>query len=152
MSNDQFTRQAQDMFNAAKEARIPENVQHVAEEAVVKTREAYNKISVVAKDNAKVVENVVLTAQAGAKALGEKVLHNTTVNTEAAFDAAQAIVRAKTLPEVARLQADFVQQQFAIAGAQTKELFELSSKIAKQTFEQVNAAATKSFDQMKKAG
>lgn len=147
-----FTRQAQDMFNAAKEARIPENVQHVAEEAVSKTREAYQKLAVAAKDNAKVVEDVMLAAQAGAKALGEKVIHNTTVNTEAAFDAAQAMVRAKTLPEVARLQADFVQQQFAVAGAQTKELFELSTKIAKQTFEQVNAAATKSFEQMKKAG
>ncbi len=152
MSNDQFTRQAQDMFNAAKEARIPENVAHVAEEAVAKTREAYQKLAVAAKDNAKVVEDVVLAAQAGAKAFGEKVIHNTTVNTEAAFDAAQAIVRAKTLPEAARLQADFVQQQFAVAGAQTKELFELSTKIAKQTFEQVNAAATKSFEQMKKAG
>ena len=38
--NDQFTRQAQDMFNAAKDARIPENVQHMAEEGVAKTREA----------------------------------------------------------------------------------------------------------------
>lgn len=147
-----FSRQASDMFNAAKEARIPENVQHVAEEAVSKTREAYQKLSVVAKDQAKVVEDVMLAAQAGAKAFGEKVLHNTTVNTEAAFDAAQAIVRAKTLPEAARLQADYVQQQMTVAGAQTKELFELSTKIAKQTFEQVNAAASKTFEQMKKAG
>ena len=74
------------------------------------------------------------------------------MNTEAAFDAAQAIVRAKTIPEAARLQADFVQQQLAVAGAQTKELLELSTKVAKQTFEINNAAATKSFEQMKKAG
>ena len=53
MNADQFTRQAQDMFNAAKEARIPENVQAIAEEGVAKTREAYSKISAVAKDNAK---------------------------------------------------------------------------------------------------
>ena len=135
MNADQFTRQAQDMFNAAKEARIPENVQAIAEEGVAKTREAYSKISAVAKDNAKVVEEVLLAAQAGAKSIGEKVLHNTAVNTEAAFDAAQAIVRAKTIPEAARLQADFVQQQLAVAGAQTKELLELSTKVAKQTFE-----------------
>ena len=98
------------------------------------------------------VEEVLLAAQAGAKSIGEKVLHNTAVNTEAAFDAAQAIVRAKTIPEAARLQADFVQQQLAVAGAQTKELLELSTKVAKQTFEFYNAAATKSFEQMKKAG
>ena len=112
--NDQFTRQAQDMFNAAKDARIPENVQHMAEEGVVKTREAYQKMNAVTKDGVKVMEDVLLTAHAGAKTLGEKVLNNTMANTEAAFDAAQAIARARSIPEAAKLQADFMQQQFAI--------------------------------------
>jgi len=148
--NDQFTRQAQEMFAAAKEARIPENVQAFAEDSVVKTREAYNKMNTVAQDGAKVIEEVMLAAHAGAKSIGEKVLHNTVANTEAAFDAAQAIARAKTLPEVMRLQTNFLQQQFAIAGAQSKELFELSTKVAKQTLETVNSAASKTFEQIKK--
>lgn len=150
--NDQFARQAQDMFAAAKDARIPENLQAMAEEGLSKTREAYYKMSNVAKDNAKVVEEVMLASQAGAKAIGEKLMHNTAVNTEAAFDAAQAIARAKTLPEVVRLQADFLQQQFVVAGAQSKELFELSARVTKQTIDTVNAAATKSFEQLKKVG
>lgn len=149
--NEQFTRQAQEMFAAAKDARIPENVQAFAEESVAKTREAYSKMSAVAQDGVKVMEQVMLATHAGAKSIGEKVLHNTSVNTEAAFDAAQAIARARTLPEMARLQADFMQQQMAIAAEQTKELFELSTKVAKQTFETMNTAATKSFDKMKKA-
>ncbi len=149
--NDQFARQAQDMFAAAKDARIPENIQAFAEESIAKTREAYNKLSVVAKDQVKVAEDVMLAAHAGAKAIGEKMLHNTSVNTEAAFDAAQAIARAKTFPEAARLQANFMQQQMAVAGAQTKELFELSTKVAQQTFQTMNSAATKAFDQLKKA-
>lgn len=148
--NEQFTRQAQDIFNAAKDVRIPENLQAIAEDSVVKTREAYQKMNTAAKDGARVMEEVMLAAHAGAKAIGEKVLHNTAVNAEAAFEAAQAIARARTLPEAARLQADFVQQQFAAAGAQSKELFELSTKVAKQTFETVNAAASKSFDQLRK--
>lgn len=148
--NEQFTRQAQDMFKAAQDARIPENFQAMAEDGVAKTRDAYAKLNVVAKDNAKVVEDVVLTAQAGAKALGDKVMYNTAANTEAVFDAAQAMARARTLPEAARLQADFMQQQFAAAGAQSKELFELSSKIARQTIESMNSAATKSFEQFKR--
>lgn len=149
--NEQFTRQAQEMFNAAKDARIPENVQAMAVEGVAKTREAYTRISGAAQDGVKVVEDVMLAAHAGAKTIGEKVLQNTLVNTEAAFDAAQAIARARTLPEVARLHADFVQQQFAAASAQSRELFELSSKIAKQTLDSMNSAATKSFEQMKKS-
>ena len=149
--NEQFTRQAQDILAAAKDARIPENVQAFAEESVAKTREAYNKLRNVAKDNVKVLEEVMLATHAGAKAIGEKVLQNSVVNTEAAFDAAQAIARAKTFPEAARLQANFVQQQLAVASSQTKELFELSTKVAKQTFETLNVAATKSFEQIKKA-
>lgn len=148
--NDAFTRQAQEMFNAAKDARIPENVQHMAEEGILRTREAYDKLSAVAKDGVKVTEEVVLAMHAGARAIGEKVFDNATSNTEAAFDAAQAIARAKTLQEAARLQAMYFQQQISAAGAQTKELFELSTKVAKQTFDSVNAAATKTFDQLKK--
>lgn len=149
--NDQFTRQAQEMFAAAKDARIPENVQAFAEDSVIKTREAYNKMNTAAQDGVKVIEEVMLATHAGAKAIGEKMLHNTAANTEAAFDAAQAMARAKTFPEFARLQASFMQQQFAIAGAQSKELFELSTKVAKQTLETVNSAATKTFEQIKKS-
>ncbi len=148
--NEQFTPQAQEIFNVAKDARIPENVQAFAEESVAKTREAYQKANAAAKDSVKVMEDVMLTAHAGARALGEKVMTNTAANTEAVFDAAQALARARTLPEAARLQADFMQQQMAIASSQTKEFFELSTKVARQTFESMNAATTKTFDQFKK--
>ena len=148
--NEQFTRQAQEMFNAAKDARIPENIQAFAEESVAKTRDAYVKMSTVAKDGVKVVEDVMLASHAGAKAIGEKVFENASANTEAAFEAAQAMARARTLPEAMRLQANFFQQQFAAASAQSKELFDLSSKVARQTLETVNTAATQSFEQVKK--
>ena len=148
--NEQFTRQAQDMFNAAKDAKIPENFQSIAEDTVAKTRDAFQQFNGAAQDNVKAVEDVMLAAQAGAKAIGEKIIPNTSINTEAAFDAAQAIARADTVPEAARLQANFMQQQMAIAGAQSKELFELSTKIAQQTFETMNSVTAKSFEQFKK--
>lgn len=140
----------QGFYNAAKNGRIPENLQALAEDSVVRTRDAYNKINTAAKGGAKAMEEVMLTAHAGVKAIGEKVLHNTAANTEAAFEAAQAMARARTLPEAARLQADFMQQQLAAAGAQTKELFELSTKLMKQTFDTMSMAATKSFEQIKR--
>ena len=145
--NQQFN--PQDFFAAAKEARIPENVQAFAEENVAKTREAYTKLNTVAKENVRVLEDVLVTAHAGAKSISEKVLRNAETNTEAAFAAARSLARADTLPEVVRLQTNFVQQQLAVAGAQTKELFELSAKVAQQTFQMLNSAATKSFEQLK---
>jgi len=139
----------QDFFTAAKDARIPENVQAFAEDSVVKTKEVYTKLNSAAKDNAKAFENVFETAQAGAKSIGEKVLRNTELNAEAAFEAAQSIARAKTFPEAVRIQTNYVQQQLNVAGAQTKELFELSTKVAQQTFELFNSVATKSFEKFK---
>ncbi|MDZ4840972.1 MAG: phasin family protein [Hyphomicrobium aestuarii] len=147
---DDFTRQAQDMFAAAKDARIPENMQHMAEESVTKSREAFQKFSVAAKDNVKVAEDLILASTAGNKAISEKLLQNTITNTEAAFDAAQAMARAKTLPEAFQIQAKFMQQQMALASAQTKELFELSTKVTKQNFEMMNQAATRSMEQVRK--
>jgi hypothetical protein len=146
-----FARQAQDMFAAAKDARIPENVQHMAEESVTKSREMFHKFSAVAKDGAKVVEDLILASTAGNKAIGEKLLQNTIANTEAAFDAAQAMARCKTFPEAIQIQAKYLQQHMAVASTQTKELFELSTKVAKQNFEMMNAAATKSFEQVRKS-
>ena len=148
--NEQFTRQAQDMFRAAQDGKFPEGLKTMAEDGVAKTREAYQRLQSATKDNAKVAEELVLSAQAGAKAIGEKVIHNTAVNTEAMFDAAQAIARARSLPEAARLQADFMQQQMAAATSQTKELFELSTRMTRQAIESVNAAAARSFEQFKR--
>ena len=147
--NEQFTRQAQEIFNVAKDARIPENFQAFAEDSVSKTRDAFKKFNAGAQEGAKAMEDVVLASHAGAKSIGEKVMSNTAANAEAAFDAAEAISKAKTLPEAARLQADYMQQQVAAVSAQSKELFELSTKVAKQTFESFSAAATKSVDQFK---
>lgn len=148
--NEQFTRQAQEMFSAAKDARIPENMQAFAEDSVNKSREFYQKLNATAQENASAVEEFMLATHAGAKSVGEKFMENAAANTESVFDAAQAIARAKTLPEAARLQADFFQQQTAAATQQTKELFELSSTVAKQTFETMNKAAAASLEKMKK--
>lgn len=149
---DQFTRQAQEMMAAAKEARIPENVQAFAEDSVAKSREAYGKMSAATQDGMKALQEIMLAAQAGAKSIGEKMLQTASDNAEAAFDAAEAMAKAKTLPEVARLQATFVQQQLATASAQTKEFFELSNKIGRQTLESMNSVASKTFEQMKTVG
>ncbi len=150
--NDQFTRQAQDMLAAAKEARIPENVQAFAEDSVAKSREAYTKMNAATQDGVKAVQEIMLATQAGAKSLGEKMLHTASVNAEAMFDAAEAMAKAKTMPEMARLQATFFQQQIAAASTQTKEFFELSNKIGRQTLESMNAVASKTFDQIKNNG
>ena len=150
--NDQFARQARDFFVATQNARIPENIQTIAEDRVAKSRDAFDKLQAVSKDGAKTLETVMLTSQAGARAIGERVMRNIEINAEAAFDAAEAMARAQTVPEFFQLQANFVQEQLNASAKQAKDLLDLSAKIAQQTFETMNAATIKSFEQFKKAG
>ena len=140
MMNEQFMKQAEKLM---QDVRLPENLQSFAQDGVAKSREAYAKIAAAAADQVKTVEAVAAEAQDGVRSLGEKAVANFARNTEAAFDAAEALARAKSLPEVAKLQADFMQKQFAVLGAQTKEMFELSTKLAQQAFGQMSGAAAK---------
>jgi phasin len=144
MKND-FAAQAEDFMRTAGDVRVPEQMQHFAEDSVAKTREAYAKMTVVAQDATKALAEVSTVATQGAKTLGDKVLANVTANTNAAFDAAEAIARARSLPEAFKLQTTFMQSQMAKAGEQSREFFELSTKLAQQTFATFNTVASKSM-------
>ncbi len=149
--NDQIKQKTEQFMNDAKEGRIPENVQTFAKEGVEKTREAYDRFSSLAKDQAKVSEDILKATQDGAKAISSKLFDNAAANTEAIFDVASSIARARSIPEAVRIQAEFFQKQMTTASSQTRELFELSTRVTQQTMEKVNTAATQSVDQMRKA-
>jgi phasin len=144
-----FSRQTDEFLRVASDVRVPESVQAFAEDSVTKTRQAYQQITAAARDAQQAMHEVAGTANAGAKTLGEKVLANVTANTEAAFDAAVQIARSKTLPEAVRLQTEFLQSQLSKASEQTREFYELSSKIAQQTFSSWNEVASRTFNQTK---
>ncbi|MFN3743218.1 MAG: phasin family protein [Hyphomicrobiaceae bacterium] len=148
--NEPFTRQAEQFMNAAKSAKIPENFQSLAEEGVTRSKEAFETLSAAAKDQVKAAEELALATQAGFKSISHKLMDNTVANAEAAFEAASAIARAGTVPEALRLQAEFVQRQLATAGAQTRELIELSSRVATQAFETAAEATAKTVEKARK--
>lgn len=148
--NEHFKQQAEQFMNAAKEARIPEQVQVMATETVAKSREAFEQVAGSLKDQAKAAEELLLTTQAGAKSIGSKLVDNTMTNAQAAFDAAEAMAKSRSLAEIAQIQASFLQKQFATASAQTKEIVELSAGITRQAFESAGSAAAKPFDAAKK--
>ncbi len=148
--NDQFAKQAEEMMKALKDVKMPENIQAATEENITKTREVYEKASVVAKDTGKAIEGLSDTAQKGAKQISDKIMTNIEGNTEAAFKAAAAVAKARSLPEAAKLNTDFFQQQIAIANEQSKELYEMASKLAKKNADAWNSTAAKTFEQLKK--
>jgi hypothetical protein len=148
--NEQITRQAQDMLAAVVKTEVPAEVRTMAQESVAKAREAYGKWTNAAQAGAKALEEMMVTTQSGAKTVGETVLGHAVANTEAAFDAARGLARARTLPEAAQLQVKFVQEQLAIVGEQGKGLLELTAKVAKETTDALTAIATRAAEDLKK--
>jgi phasin family protein len=75
----------------------------------------------------------------------DKILQNVAANTEAMFDAAQAIAKAGSVPEAMKLQGQFLQQLVATSSTQAKEFYDLSTRATQHLVETVQAAAGKSI-------
>ena len=125
-----YEQKADAIITAARLGQLPENVRAIAHDGLTQTCEA------------------ALQSIAVAKTFAAKVLDNTLANTEAVFDAAQAIAGAKNITEAAQLQTQFWQAQFAKAAEQGKELSELSAKWTQQTFATLKTSAKGSFSHL----
>jgi len=134
--------QAENFF---KTACVPEPVQSVMQDSVGKSRQFYSKVATATGDGAKVLTELADTAWSNTKMLNDKIIQNATATAEAAFDAALAVAKAKSFSEAAKIQSKFVQQLTAKAVAQSKELFDLSSRSTQHMIETAQAAASKSL-------
>ena len=129
---EQFEHQAQLFVESAKNGHIPEQVRMVAEESVRRMHEAFTNLSSAAKEGADQWKRVVHANYKTAREMERKCLQNTATNVDAAFAAARSIAAARTLPEAARLYAEFVQQQLTAGSAQMQELLALSQRNSTQ--------------------
>jgi hypothetical protein len=124
---------------------MPTNLQAVAGQSVIASRKIYDKGAAVAQDGAKAVTEIAEAAWSSTKMLNEKVAQNLTANFEATFAAAHAIAAARSLPEMAKLQSDFIRRLTAQSAAQTKEFLDLSTRASQHVLEKVQSAAAKPF-------
>ncbi len=130
--NGQSDTTAFDLFASLPPIAVPANVQTLIEQSFAKMQSSYSAASTQTQENARALEKVVSTSQKEARAIGDKVLRDAEANADAFFKAANALARAKTLPEVVSLQTDYVSQQLKACEKQGKELFELSAKLARR--------------------
>ena len=140
---DQFTKPFTDLFKDAPAGQIPAQLQSFIQDGLSKTRNAALTSLAAIKSGAGSFGQVNIVAPKEAGEFTAKLFDNTIVNTEAAFGAAQSIAQAKSPVEAMQLQAQYLQSQFAKAGEQTKELFELSTKAAQKSVEDLGGAASK---------
>lgn len=134
-----------DPFSTVLPFQLPEQMRAFAEKGVSQARESYSKLKDAAESNNGAIEAVFTSASKGATDYSAKLFDFVKANTTASFDFAQSLMGAKTIPEALELWTGHAKKQVETLTAQTKELTELSQKVAADTVEPIKANASKMF-------
>jgi phasin len=137
-SSDPFT-------TSAINFQVPEQMRAFAEKGVSQARESYIRLKDAAETQNGAIEAAFTSVSKGAGDYSAKWLDIVKTNTEASFDLAQSLVGAKSLPEALELWTTHARKGVETVTAQTKELVELSQKVATDTVEPIKASASKLF-------
>jgi phasin len=124
---------------------VPEQMRAFAEKGVSQARENYTKFKDAAETHNSTIEAVFTTATKGATDYSAKLLDIVKANTAAAFDFAQELVSAKSPSQAMELWSSHARKTVETLTAQTKELAELTQKIAAETAEPIKTSASKLF-------
>ena len=124
---------------------VPEQMRAFAEKGVSQARESYAKFKDVAESSNGTIEAVFTTAGKGASEYSAKIMDIMKTNTTANLDFAQELVSVKSLPQAMELLTAHARKQFEAFTAQSKELVEITQKVATETVEPIKAGASKMF-------
>ncbi len=144
-----FTKQTEEMLKAAQDMAVPEGIQKALEDGLTQSKKAYSKLTDSAQEANKALEKAYENTQKSTKKITDKILNQASANTAAAFEAAEAMVQTKSVPEALQIQSEFFKKQMEIFGTQSKEIYELTNKLASETTQNINKATTKAFEQSK---
>jgi len=136
---------ANDPFSTVVPFQVPEQVRAFAEKGVSQAREGYQKLKEAAETNNDAIEAAYTSATKGAGDFTAKVIEIAKTNTESAFDFAQALMGVKSLPEAFELVNTHARKQFETLTAQSKDLADITQKVATDTVEPIKAGAAKAF-------
>jgi phasin len=109
---------------------IPKEMRSMAEASFDQARKAFEKFLAGAQQTAGSIEERGATVRAGAKDISAKAISYAEKNVQASLDHAQALLHAKDLTEVMRLQSEYVQAQMRSLAEQASEMGQLVSRAA----------------------
>lgn len=135
-----------DAFSAAViPFEVPEQMRAFAEKGASQARDNYAKFKDAAETHNGTIEAVFTTASKGASEYSAKLMEIMKANTTASLDFTQELFSVKSPTEAMELWTSHAKQQFETFTAQTKQLAELSQKVAADTAEPIKASASKLF-------
>ncbi len=109
---------------------MPEAFREMAEKGVAQAKDTYDKAKAAAEEATDLLRDAYTSAAKGTADYNLKIIEIARANTNAAFDYAKELVGVKSMSELAELSTTHVRRQFEAMAAQTKELTELSQKVA----------------------
>jgi len=124
---------------------VPEQMRAFAEKGVSQARDSYAKFKDVAESHNSTIEAVFASVSKGASEYSAKVMEMMKANTTATLDFAQELIGVKTPSEALELWTVHAKKQFEALTAYSKEIAELSQKVAAETAEPIKASASKMF-------
>jgi phasin len=124
---------------------VPEQMRAFAEKGVSQARDSYAKFKDIAESHNFTIEAVFASASKGASEYSAKLMEMIKANTTARLDFAQELIGVKTPSEALELWTVHAKKQFEALTAYSKELAELSQKVAAETAEPIKANASKLF-------
>ncbi|WP_298254177.1 phasin family protein [Bradyrhizobium sp.] len=109
---------------------IPKNIRSMAEASVAQARQAFEKFISSAQTASDSLSARTASVGAGAKDASAMALSYAEKNVQASLDHAEALLHAKDLSEVMRLQREYVQAQMRALGEQASEMGQIVSRTA----------------------
>jgi phasin len=124
---------------------VPEQMRAFAEKGVSQARDNYARFKDVAESHNGTIEAVFSTASKGASEYSAKLMEIMKANTTSTLDFAQALIAVKSPSEAMELWSSHAKKQFEAFTTNTKELAELTKKVATDTAEPIKTNASKLF-------
>jgi phasin len=124
---------------------VPEQMRAFAEKGVSQARDSYAKFKDVAETHNGTIEAVFTSASKGVSAYSAKLMEMMKANSTATLDLAQQLIGVKSPSEAMELWTAHAKKQYEAFTAYSKELAELSQKVAAETVEPIKTSASKLF-------
>jgi phasin len=109
---------------------VPDEIRKFSEQSLQQARKAFEAIIATAQETVSTLEGRAAIAQAGAKDVGAAAMEFAERNVASSFELAEQLVRATTLEEIMRLQADYMKLQLQTLAEQANELGQTATKAA----------------------
>jgi phasin len=124
---------------------VPEQMRAFAEKGVSQARDSYAKFKDAAESHNGAIEAFFVNASKGASEYSAKMMEFVKANTSSNLDFTQQLFSLKSPAEAFELWSGFARKQVETYTAQTKELGELTQKVATEAVEPIKASAAKIF-------